>query len=121
MKRSLDGLFPRLYKHFAPPGLAPQNPLAPGELNGATLRLCALARMSLLIQSVVLAKAQRRKGRKGKILAGVEFDDHTFRVAVFAPRRFGHASDDITPLQPGGHDSPARLQLFLRHGHSERA
>src|SRR5215831_21236339 len=28
------------------------------------LRLCALARMSLLIQAVVLAKAQRRKGRK---------------------------------------------------------
>src|SRR5262245_18926815 len=38
---------------------------------GATLRLCALARMSLLIQAVVLAKAQRRKGRKGKILVMV--------------------------------------------------
>src|SRR5262247_4000431 len=37
----------------------------------APLRLCALARMSLLIQAVVLAKAQRRKGRKGKILAMV--------------------------------------------------
>jgi hypothetical protein len=35
------------------------------------LLLCALARMSLLIQAVVLAKAQRRKGRKGKILAMV--------------------------------------------------
>jgi len=34
----------------------------------ATLRLCAFARMSLLIQAVVLAKAQRCKGRKGKIL-----------------------------------------------------
>src|SRR5215470_18601529 len=30
-----------------------------------------LARMSLLIQAVALAKAQRRKGRKGKILATV--------------------------------------------------
>src|SRR5215470_9887983 len=37
----------------------------------APLLLCALARMSLLIQTVVLAKAQRRKGRKGKILAMV--------------------------------------------------
>jgi len=36
---------------------------------GAPLRLCAFARMSLLIQVVVLAKAQRRKGRKWKILA----------------------------------------------------
>src|SRR5215510_3699756 len=52
-------------------GHKPQNPLVPGELSSATLRLCALARMSLLIQAVVLAKAQRRKGRKGKILAMV--------------------------------------------------
>src|SRR5262245_6464137 len=37
----------------------------------APLRLCAFARMSLLIQAVVLAKAQRRKGRKGKIMAMV--------------------------------------------------
>src|SRR5262249_22131760 len=37
----------------------------------APWRLGALARMSLLIQAVVLAKAQRRKGRKGKILAMV--------------------------------------------------
>ena len=40
----------------------------------APLRLCALARMSLLIQAMVLAKAQRRKGRKGKILAMVELN-----------------------------------------------
>src|SRR5215475_1569260 len=52
-------------------GSPPQNPLAPGELNGATMRLCAFARVSLLVQSVVLAKAQRRKGRKGKIIAMV--------------------------------------------------
>jgi hypothetical protein len=25
----LDELFPHHYKHFAPPGLGPQNPLAP--------------------------------------------------------------------------------------------
>src|SRR5215475_2567612 len=37
----------------------------------APLRLCALARMSLLIQAAGLAKAQRRNGRKGKILAMV--------------------------------------------------
>src|SRR5499426_4679313 len=52
-------------------GHKPQNPLVPGELSSATLRLCALARMSLLIQAVVLAKAQRRKGRKGTIPAMV--------------------------------------------------
>jgi len=41
------------------------------DISPTTLRLCALARMSLLIQAMVLAKAQRRKGRKGKILAMV--------------------------------------------------
>src|SRR5262252_5058849 len=55
------------------------------ELNGAALRLCALARISLLIQSVVLAKAQRRKGRKGKILAMVVLNSQRLLLVTTWP------------------------------------
>src|SRR5262245_24142745 len=59
----------------------------------APWRLCALARMSLLIQAVVLAKAQRRKGRKGKILAMVGLNSQRpskpgeWRAFIFSGRQ----------------------------------
>jgi hypothetical protein len=45
-------------------GSPPQNPLAPGELNGGDF--APLREIGFLIQAAVLAKAQRRKGREGR-------------------------------------------------------
>src|SRR5215510_8622901 len=73
----------------------------------APLRLCALARMSLLIQAVVLAKAQRRKGRKGKILAMVGLNSqrpstHGERDCFFTSRQ-----RRLNPPQRQGHIQPS--------------
>src|SRR5262245_8954254 len=65
---------------------------------GATLRLCALARMSLLIQAVVLAKAQRRKGRKGKILAMVGLSSQRPLVCPVPNPR--HGQTKVCPTLP---------------------